>query len=161
MKIPCSKKPKYIIDICGYLSEESQALVASIELKHPKSIKKIYKLTDTELDIWSSVVESVINELDIRNFEIIKQWQSKGSYSYYVDFYPVSKDGIKLERVQIRFRISDHGRVGKGSQEKSSRRPMFRNFTVNDFTCPANLKNLVGEICDDLMSGDYSTLWKE
>lgn len=165
MKIFCNNtSPKYVIDICGYLSPDSQALNASVEMQHPKSINKIYRLTDTELDIWRSVVESVVNELDIRNFEIIRQWQSRRSYSYYIDFYPVTSDGTKLDLVQIRFRLSDHGKGVHKVEHTRDRKLMFRDFTINDFTCPANplnLKNLIGQMCDDLMKGDYSTLWQE
>ena len=153
-KIIKTIRPKYVIDICAYLSEVA---LENIEFQ---CLGKS-RLTNNELDIWTSVIDSVMSELTSRGFKIIKQKHRKDDYFYSFNFYPVSDKGEIFDLAQIRFVISDP-KVNK-EVENTPPKQMFRFFTVNGIECPSNLlrlMNTVGTICDRLMVGDYSSMAK-
>ena len=129
--------------------------IAAVTLKHPNSK---FKLTDEELQIYEDFVESTLSILYGHDFKIIKDYQSRRSYAYYINFYPVSKDGEILDLVKVIFRIAEHEM--KHGEEGIQKDVFIKSFTINNITYDKIMpfRERVSYLCDRLQEGDYDQL---
>lgn len=151
-------KNKIYVDMM--ITDSWDQIVSDIEIRDPISMSKKYRLSEDAKSDWSDFLTSVISVIRGRHFDIIRQYQSSKSYSYYVDFYPVTLDGQKLDEVELIFRFSDHrhkNAVGEFQTEDF----MFRSFEVNGqrYKSTYDVMMAVRHICEDLQKGDYSTVY--
>lgn len=130
-------------------------VAAGVQLHHPSSK---FKFTDKELENYTCFVDSMISPIESHKFYIVKEYQSSKSYAYYVDFFPVDKEGNLLDKVHVIFRIAEHPL--KRNSGKSSSTRFIKSFTINDvnYTDLLPFIERVDYICDRLQEGDYNEL---
>ncbi len=148
---------KYVIEIVFNYGPKYEDVAASARVMHPKNIRKIDRLTDAQLRNFNDLVDSMIGPLVKRNFIIKDEYQSKKSYAYYVDFYPVDREGCKFkDEVRIIFRASDHDLV-HGEEGLVAEDLILKSFTLmgKTYTDPFALQRKVIDICEHLMDGDF------
>ena len=148
---------KYLIEIVFNYEPNYEDVAASARVSHPKSIKKSKRLTDAQLRTFNDLVDSMIGPLIKRKFIIKNEYQSKRSYAYYVDFYPVDRQGVKFnDTVRILFRASDHDLV-HGEEGFVAEDLILKSFTLlgETYTDPFALQRKVIDICEHLMDGDF------
>ena len=155
MKRYINNKKRWI-EIVVYIDPSLPQEIAAVELHHPSSK---FKLTDEELQIYEDFVESMISPMQARGFKIIKEYQSNKSYAYYIDFYPVDKQGNLLDEIHVVFRIADHD-LSHGRQGAVSSERFIKSFTINNLSYDKMLPFIkrIGIICDHLQEGDYDEL---
>lgn len=148
------------IEIVVYVDPSLPQDIAAVNLNHPHSK---FKLTDSELQVYSDFVESMISPIQAHEFKITESYQSKKSYAYYVKFYPVDKEGKILDQVNVIFRLAEHRSktIDHSSNSSSNKsRRFIKSFVINDlvYTDPLAFQNRVDYLCDRLQEGDYSEL---
>lgn len=143
------------IEITLYVNPSLPQEIAAVKLRHPSS--KL-KLTDEELQIYEDFVETILSVINGHDFRIIKDYQSKRSYAYYVDFYPVSKTGEILDLVHVIFRVAEH--TMKHGEDGLNKNVYVKSFVINDIEYDKIMpfRNRVSYLCDRLQEGDYDEL---
>lgn len=154
--------PKYIIDVSVEFFENVYEVASSTFVKHPLNIKKKKRYTDGQLVAWNDFISSVVSIINGENFEIVRYQQSKRSYAFYLDFYPISDDGEYLDMVQIRFRIADHKEHGSMGTNLRLKTQIIKNFYVGseEYASTYEVMQAVKKICKCLKKGDYTSLDK-
>ena len=142
------------IEIVLYVDPELPQDIAAVKLRHPSSR---FKLTDDELQIYEDFVDSMLSPITAHGFKIVKDYQSSKSYAYYIDFYPVDKEGNLLDEVHVIFRMAEH-ELKHGL--KSSDNRFIKSFVINNITYDKMLpfQQRIDFICDRLQEGDYEVL---
>ena len=133
--------------------------IAAATVKHPVSIKKRKRISEVKLTILNDVVASAENSIKSHKFEIISQGQSHKDYTYYIRFYPITKDGVKLDDVLIIFRIADH----KSKQievEAENPKVVIKSFVLSGkaYSNSVEFIKAFNDICEGLYTGDISVL---
>lgn len=148
---------KYIIEVVFNYGANSSEVAASNRVKQPNHIKRQYRLSDSQLQTYNDLVDSMIGPLLKRKFIINGEWQSKKSYAYYIDFYPVDRDGNKFpDHVRMIFRASDHDIV-HGEEGLVAEDLVLKSFTLmgETYKDPFSLQRKIIDICEHLMDGDF------
>lgn len=152
-----NRKPSHTIDIVVEFNQCWDDIAASA-VEHPKNVKKKYLWSDDELTAYNDLIETIIGIIRSHKFEILQSYQSKRSYSYYIDFLPTSGDEV----IEIRFRIADHARRELSDEGivTTDNAPIIKSFTLGSKKYPnmIDIYKAVKHICDDLAKGDYYTL---
>jgi len=143
-------------------------LVASNRVSQINQLPENQKYTDEQLNWYNDLIDSIYSVIeDYAGFNIIDSYQSSQSYSYYIEFEAVDKNGQSLGDFTIKFRISDHIEPHKHhhntrakQQAKRNHVTIFRSITVNGVTTNGLIDtvNLVTQICDGLLEGDLNVL---
>ena len=152
-----AKEPKYIIEIIINTEVSESEVAASEKIKHPLSVKKKNRLSDDELRLYNDFIDSMRTPIISRNFIIIREYQSKKSYAYYIDFDPVDKQGQPFNGpVRIQFRFAEHNQK-HGKAENTSSDLIIKSFTFNDITYDSYypIFKKVIDICNHLQEGDF------
>ena len=151
-------EPKYIIEvIINTDTVHSDVAAATSYVKHPVSIKKSARMSNQELQFYNDFIDEMHTPILSRNFIIINEYQSKKSYAYYIDFYPVDRDGKKFdEAVRILFRVAEHNQV-HGTPDRVSEELIIKSFTLDGVTYPSpyRLRLKISDICEHLQDGDF------
>ena len=153
-----SIKPTYVLDIEVEFNDCWNNVAASI-VNHPKNVKKKYLWSDDELTAYNDLIETVLGLIKSHKFEILRNYQSKKSYSYYIDFLPTRGNEV----IEIRFRITDHSKRSLNDQTTfSDSAPIIKSFVMGSkrYSNLVDIYKAVKNICDDLLKGDYSALSK-
>ena len=133
------------------------------DLEH-RELSKEYQLTDEEFQAYSDFITTVIMVIKNRNFEIVEEYQSDKSYSYYIQFVPEFYDGIEVPiRFDVKFRLSDYKGNNKMYNVENKNKvgePIFTSFVVNGVEHKKFYDTLVNiiNILNDLQAGDYKSL---
>lgn len=153
-----SIKPTYVLDIEVEFNDCWNNVAASI-VNHPKNVKKKYLWSDDELTAYNDLIETVLGLIKSHKFEILRNYQSKNSYSYYIDFLPTRSNEV----IEIRFRITDHSKRSLNDETTfSDSAPIIKSFVMGSkrYSNLVDIYKAVKNICDDLSKGDYSVLSK-
>lgn len=148
---------KYIIDIIFNYGPREESIAAANRVKQPKIINDRNRLTQSQLNTYNDLVDSMLGPLIERKFIINKEWQSTRSYAYYVDFYPVDRQGKRFaESVRIMFRAAEHD-ITHGDEGFVSSSLILKSFTLmgETYQDPFALQRKVIDICEHLMDGDF------
>lgn len=160
------KLNKIEVEIIAVLNIQSD-IAADVELEYREMDFK-YQLTNAQLMTYQDFVRTVVAAIDKRGFEIIEQYQSSKSYSYYIQFTPEPYKGFEDQMLEldVKFRLSDHYPEHGGDSLLSddptnrTRDVIFKGFVVEGVTHDnvASVILDINEICNDLKRGDYSRL---
>lgn len=148
---------KYLIEIVFNYDYKFDDIAASERVKHPTSVKKKFRMSDSQLQTYNDLVDSMIAPLIKRNFIINKEYQSKRSYAYYIDFYPVDREGNRHdESVRLLFRAAEH-QMKHGEEGPVSEDLILKSFMLlgEEYKDPFALQRKVIDICEHLMDGDF------
>lgn len=173
------------LEIIAVLASSSAATITSAQhdvgLEY-RNLPKEYKLTQTQLSRYKNFVKTMTSIIVNAGFEIIEEYQSPKSYSYYIKFTPSLYEGILETDVEqniprkintdlildVKIRLSDHyvheedeESIGDSVGRSSSRGVVFDEFVVAGVSTESindAIKDL-HEICKDLKAGDYSKLF--
>jgi len=148
---------KYLIEIVFNYDYKSDDVAASERVKHPLNINKKFKMSDSQLQTYNDLVDSMIAPLIKRKFIINSEYQSKRSYAYYIDFYPIDREGNRYdESVRLLFRASDHA-IQHGEEGQLSEDLVLKSFLLfgEEYKDPFALQRKVIDICEHLMDGDF------
>lgn len=134
-------------------------VAAETYLKHPRSIRKDKKISDKHLGLLNDIIASFDNTLKYYHFPILKKYAANNSYSYYIQFEPITYAGEHLAPIRLIFRVSNHvSRSAKG--DISSPTTRIVQFTLNDESFDNSLDLIVrgSEICKQLYEGNKRVL---
>ena len=136
-----------------------------------------YQLTKPQLSVYQNWIRSMASIIASYGFDIIDEYQSEDSYSYYITFAPIAdvdyddpnklvlmKSGTDL-LLDVKLRLSNHylptGPVASDSIDRVTHSGrMFSEFVVEGVTHD-NINTAIKDlqrICQDLSQGDYTTL---
>ena len=147
-----------------------------IDLKY-RDLPLEYQLTKKELSVYHNWLRSMASIIVSYGFEIVDEYQSPISYSYYIQFSPQadltdkSSDSIVLMQkdtdilLDVKLRLSNHYQeggpsVGDSIERSQSSGKIFSEFVVEGIKhddINAAIRDLQ-EICKDLQRGDYTRL---
>lgn len=154
--IQSSVEINHIIEVI--LNFEPKSIIESSDkVEHPDSISKKHRLTDDQLRNFNDLVESMTAPLYARKFVINNECQSKKSYTYYIDFTPVDRDGnVFDDQFRMLFRASDHN-IKHGSEGHVAEGMILKSFTLlgKKYTNPFLLQRKISDICNHLMDEDF------
>lgn len=153
----------------------------NIELEYRDLLKAEWQLTAAELSTYRSFLISMVSIIESYGFEIVDEYQSDESYSYYVQFTPTLYPGvldnpeIRIPKKQnsdmlldVKFRLSNHYEDGEGPLSvdslgrSSSKGYMFKEFVVEGVKHESINSAIVDlqDICQELQLGNYARLYK-
>lgn len=153
----------------------------NVELEYRDLLKAEWQLTPAELATYRSFLISMTSIIESYGFEIVDEYQSNESYSYYIQFTPALYPGvldnpeIKIPKKQnsdvlldVKFRLSNHYEDGEAPltvdslARSSSKGYMFKEFVVQGVKHDSINSAIVDlqEICQELCLGNYSRLYK-
>lgn len=153
-----SIKPIYVLDIEVECNDCWNNVAASI-VNHLKNVKKKYLWSDDELTAYNDLIETILGLIKSHKFEILRNYQSRKSYAYYIDFLPNGSSEV----IEIRFRITDHSKRSLNDETAfSDSAPIIKSFVMGSkrYSNLVDIYKAVKNICDDLSKGDYSALSK-
>lgn len=159
--IKSSTKTKNKLVILLELDESYEQIAAGQFIKPVSNISKKFQLDDEQIAAYDDFINSIRSVLLARKFEIIEEYQSDSSYSYYIVLYPVTEAGTKLDAFEIEFCISDHKNKGLNENKTTtSHNRIFKSFIVGGNRYPSTVAVMiaVSEVCDRLKNADYSVL---
>ena len=162
--------------IGGSVSMPIAAAKHNVKLEY-RDLPLEYQLSSKELSTYHNWLRSMTSIIVSYGFEIVDEYQSDESYSYYVQFTPVADltddipDRVLLFQpgtdilLDVKLRLSNHYQEGgpqlADSVERStSSGKIFSEFVVEGIKhedINSAIKDLQG-ICKDLTQGDYSRL---
>ena len=160
------------MDFCGRAVDDEPiyAIDAVIEYDYIVSERVALRIehrqndgySDEQINEYNEFIANVYNVVVSYGFDILKEFQSSESVSYYVDFRPKGVDGNPLDVIRIRFRISDHPlKKGKGG-DNFGVDAIFKSFWFGG----EKYENMVALVfgvqkaCDAIRVGDWSALQK-
>ena len=136
-----------------------------------------WQLSDKVRSVYQNWIKSMASIIASYGFEIVDEYQSAESYSYYIQFSPIAdltddipdrvvllqKDSDML--LDVKLRLSNHylpdgAKVADSIERSRSTGKIFSEFLVEGVKYEdinAAIKDLQ-EICKDLTLGDYSRL---
>ena len=136
-----------------------------------------WQLSDKVRSVYQNWIKSMASIIASYGFEIVDEYQSAESYSYYIQFSPIAdltddipdrvvllqKDSDML--LDVKLRLSNHylpdgAKVADSIERSRSTGKIFSEFVVEGVKYEdinAAIKDLQ-EICKDLTLGDYSRL---
>ena len=135
-------------------------IAASTYVKHP-SIKRKFRLTDSQLEELDSAISKTLSIIESNNFKLIRHRQSSKSYSYYILFVPTDANGDQWPYpARIQFEIREHNRNDgtSGGWVNSSLHVITFDIGNNKCLHLSGLTSKVKRICFELKEGDYSQL---
>lgn len=146
------------IDITVNMHLSSQD-ISSADVLHPRNIKKRYRMTDTELEVYSNFIETVASCIVSRGFIIEGEYQSKKSYSYYLPFRDPDNDAL----YRFKIRVADHPTKGKVRPigKHGQWIQIITSIVVGrtkEFTRYKPALDAIIEICDNLKAGDFEAV---
>ena len=173
------------IEIIAVLNDYFPIAASKNDVKlDARKMKLEYQLTNEQYSAYINFLSTVASIIVNQGFEVVEQYQSKESYSYYIQFTPTFYDGVlegdvdrNIPRINngdvvldVKFRLSDHykteedrdGVVDTDSLGRTkSAGVVFKEFVVEGVT-HTRIQTVVSQIrtiCNDLKSGDYSGLF--
>lgn len=130
-----------------------------------RDLKNDYQLTSDQLIAYNNVINVIVEHIKRIGFDIVDEYQSDLSYSYYIQFMPITYEGFedKSLGLDVKFRISDHALPEKFESIRNSNKSagvMFKSFVIAGITHDSIQSAVahVKKVCEDLKVGDYSEL---
>lgn len=150
-----------------------------ITLEYRDLLKSEWQLTKAELSTYRSFLVSMASIIESYGFEIVDEYQSDESYSYYIQFTPILDPGV-LDNAEhlipmkpgtdllldVKFRLSNHFEDDEPIAQDSTARSiasgkMFKEFVLNGIVHTSINSAIVDlqEICKELRQGNYDRLY--
>lgn len=87
-----------------------QSIAASIQyVKRKTYLPAEHQLTDEQIEKLNHLIHRVMGTIIQHDFDVISKYQSKESYTYYIQFYPTDSAGKRMKiPVKVQFEIRDH-----------------------------------------------------
>ena len=157
------------IEIIAVLSDNANSYVGSahnIDLEY-RDLPIEYQLSRKQFSAYVNFIKSVVSVIDKLGFDISDEYQSKKSYSYYVQFTPTPYIGFEdqLLELDVKFRLSNHyqtfDNISDDLTKPKTEGTIFSEFVVEGIKqddIAATLLN-IKNICVQLKQGDYSGLY--
>lgn len=154
------------LEIIAILKNSDNAVESSkhIELEERK-LPLEYQLSDAQKEAYENFVRSVVSIIYNFGFDVVDEYQSSRSYSYYIQFTPSPYKGFEDEwlELDVKFRLSEHYSINKSVIEQTTPKTegvLFKSFVVEgvEYDNIAATLLAVKNICKDLKIGDYSKL---
>jgi len=162
--------------LCESVSIPVAAAKHNIELEY-RDLPIEWQLSDKVRSVYRNWIQSMASIIASYGFEIVDEYQSSESYSYYIQFSPVAdladdiSDRVVLLQkdsdvlLDVKLRLSNHylpagGKVSNSIERSRSTGKIFSEFVVEGVKhedINMAIKDLQG-ICKDLTLGDYSRL---
>ena len=150
---------KRTITITMIVEEESEDIAASDYLNHPKSIKKSKRITDKHLQYLNDIIATFDHNIQAAGFPIVDRHPGSNSYSYYIEFIPITESGEELLPIDLIFRVSDHfSRSAEGSKNSSFARIIGFTLENEDFDKASELIYEGVRILRELKKGNIDIL---
>lgn len=162
--------------IGGSISMPIVAAMHDVKLEY-RDLPLDWQLSDKVKSVYQNWLRSMASIIASYGFEIVDEYQSPESYSYYIQFSPVAdltddipdrvvllqKDSDML--LDVKLRLSNHylpdgAKVADSIERSRSTGKIFSEFVVEGIKhedINSAIKDLQG-ICKDLTQGDYSRL---
>lgn len=135
-----------------------------IALKSRSNLKDEWQLTSQQINDLNSFLTTVVGIIESRGFDVIDDYQSPMSYSYYIQFRPRNQYTDETFRLDVKFRLSDHKlsdaiQVSRNS-EADTKQVIFRSYVVEGVKQKSitDVIHTINDICNHLAVGDYSIL---
>lgn len=125
-----------------------------------------YQLSNAQFEAYQNFIRSAVSIIRKFGFEVVDEYQSNKSYSYYIQFTPEPYAGFedKMLQLDVKFRLSDHAKISQAVTSEpittKSSGVIFKSFVVEGVehsNIAATLLD-IKEICLDLKQGDYDRL---
>lgn len=157
-------KEDHTIDITIVFNEfVSELEIAAAIIQHPMSLSINKRWSDEHLTAYSDFITSVESMIGSR-FQIIKSYQSKKSYAYYIDFKVPVDDMEEAVVWTVRFRIADHLEKGDRAENLDfNSNLIFKSIVIGDnleLSTPFNVLNQIRRILNGLAVGDFNVLYE-
>lgn len=171
------------LEIIAVLDESVFSQISVAAAKHNvgleyRDLPADWQLTDKELSIYRSFIISMASIIASYGFDIVDEYQSEESYSYYIQFTPTLHPGvldnttvpIPMKQgtdllLDVKIRLSNHYVSGEPIKTDSIARSisagaMFKEYVVAGIRHDDINSALVDlqEVCQSLQLGDYSRL---
>ena len=155
--------PIYELEIVAVMNIVADVNSSKDILKHRPDMPYEYQLSDEEFEVYKDFIRTAVSIIKKRDFEVIDEYQSNISYSYYIDFIPKTYEDTDY-KLRVKFRLSNHvaPEVSRDIEDhKSSTDHIFRSFIVNDVTCDSVKSTLkeIADVCNHLQLGDFDVLF--
>lgn len=148
-----------VYDDSNYVAAAGQENFDKME-KHP-SINKKHKRTDAWLSELNDLAASVFMALKGRNFNIIRQWYSKKSYTYYYRFQPVDVNGQLIDKeYEIQIELRDHPSSTHEDHGLVTPNLVIKSYDLDDerYSNRIQLLKAVWHLLDELQKGNFDVL---
>jgi len=151
---------KHVINISVDVGH-GEYISSTTKIHDRTNIKKKFRYTDSELDAYDDFIVNMLNVLETYKFDIIREYQSKKSYTYYVEFYPTDHFNNRLDKFLLVIRIGDHKmKSSRGSETIKSNNKVIKSFWIGSTQYPSTYKireSLI-KICEELQDENYDIL---
>jgi len=127
-----------------------------------------HQLTSAQLEDYRNFIRSAVSIIYNFGFDVVDEYQSNKSYSYYIQFTPQPYKGFEDELLEldVKFRLSDHYQESNNTTDQSTNTlsnasgTIFKSFVVEGVRHTDIAETLlhIKNICKDLKVGDYSKL---
>lgn len=155
------------LEIIAVLNDDLFSVAASVssDKLHWRDLPAEYQLTTQQFETYRNLISSIVSAIRAYGFDIVDEYQSNLSYSYYIQFTPTPYKGFEDEMLEldVKFRISNYEESKKITKNitktTSTGKPVtFKSIIVSGFE-HANIAEAlldIKHICQDLKCGDYS-----
>ena len=158
-------EPEYeielVVEFDTVLDERDVAAALRIDTK--PAIPKNKRIDEHALEIYQDAINTVYGVISSHEFKIVSEFQSVGSYSYYITFLadrPQSdgEDDVPPVPIAFKFRISNHEL--RGGRDNIGVKAVFKTFRLGGelYPDPVSLCDGVDRACDAIKAGDFSKL---
>lgn len=157
---------RYELEVIAILNEPATvktdvAAGTDVKLEWRDNLPADYQLTNAQYNGWYDFLNSAVSFITTVGFEITDQYQSKQSYSYYVEFKPTFYEGMEPDNADVlvvKFRLSNHNPVMKINEDNTSTispNRVFRSYVVDGITHDHLMSALkaIKHACLDIKSG--------
>lgn len=164
MKITANKKTNREIDIVVEM-EPLYELAATSKISQ-RNLPANRKYSEEQLQWYDDLVVNILAAITGSGFNIIEEYQSSESYSYYITFEAFTSEGESLGNFKIKLRISDHYQKKSANNKdiqdlvSKGRNIVYRSITVNGITVNGIVRvtQRIWHICDELLAGNIDVL---
>ena len=157
-----------ILDIDDYMQPENIAATSTEAKTFQPSIKKSLKISDEALVIYTDFLNTVLRVIAGKELEIVRHYQSKRSYTYYIEVEHYGTSGEDVIKYEITFRISEHinrtlVKTTKSDSENQIVVPVIKNYQIGNFTSSVYTQFMIhlNKICIGIANDEESALQSE
>lgn len=139
-------------------NDHMHTLKITVELFDP-SVTCKHKKSDEWLKNLNDLVRSIIGSLQGRGFHILKAKPSKKSYTYYIVFQPVDKNGDLWDtELSLQLELRDHVSSTHSDKGSITKDLIVKTYYLEDKSYKGMLALLreLWRIFDRLQDGDFS-----
>lgn len=156
-----------IVDIDDYDIDNS--IAANLEAKtFQPHVKHTQKMSDEALTLYTNFIEGVLTVIESMSLKVIKHYQSKKAYTYYIHIDHVSSIEDVPVLYKIIFRIGNHINPTLRITSRKSKSyqfvvPIIKQIHFKNYDEPTYTRAMVylNQICNGIANDDESVLTTE